>query len=78
MLNDYEQTQLSTSTVEAHLQKLLLKYGKVQTNDTTRSLNEKDINYIQRYNMIQDIVFRFCFVTTMERGIKLQNHCKHF
>lgn len=77
MLNNYETTQLCTSKVESHLQKLLIKHAKIRTNDIIRSLNKKDMDYIHKYNIIQDIVFRFCFVTTIERGIKLQKHCRN-
>lgn len=81
MLNNYQSTKICTSAVENHLEKLLIKHGKIRSsaNSTVlRALNEQDLNLMNTFNMLQDIVFRFCFVTTIQRGTKLQKHCKFF
>ncbi|KAI1733149.1 actin domain-containing protein [Ditylenchus destructor] len=76
MLNNFEFSPISTSTVEENLERLLLNHAKIRTirNAAIREFSQSDLVLLKKYNMVEDIVFRFCFATTMERGRRIQAH----
>ena len=76
MLNNFEFSPICTSTVEENLERLLLNHAKIRTisNAAIREFSQSDLALLKKYNMVEDIVFRFCFATTMERGRRIQAH----
>jgi len=84
MLYNWEASSLGAEAVEAEVRKLMLSHGQVRTrggeDGTTverRSFTEADLARFEKGPMAEDIVFRFCFATTMERGRRLQAQGKH-
>lgn len=83
MLNSYETTLLGVRVIEKNVESLLRKYGRVRNalldsetqTPTLRLLTDDDFIKINKFNIIEDIIVRFCFATTMERGHQIQQHC---
>ncbi|KAI6187124.1 hypothetical protein M3Y98_00208300 [Aphelenchoides besseyi] len=77
LTNGFAATPSSTSTVEKRIEDLMAIYGRVvEPNGDERELTPDDLALFKRLKCAEDICYRFCFVTTHERGLKLQEHCK--
>ncbi|KAI6218697.1 BMA-ARP-11, isoform a [Aphelenchoides fujianensis] len=75
LLLDFAATPCSTSTVEARIEELMLEHGRVVEYDgAERTLTAPDLELFKRLRTAEDICHRFCFATTRERGLKLQEH----
>ncbi|KAI6217573.1 hypothetical protein M3Y99_01762000 [Aphelenchoides fujianensis] len=75
LLLDFAATPCSTSTVEARIEELMLEHGRVVEHDgAERTLTAHDLELFKRLRAAEDICHRFCFATTRERGLKLQEH----
>lgn len=73
MLNNWECTSLSTIAVEDAVASLMLKKGRVRIYDGSfRPFTESDLQLFRKLRLAEDICFRFCFVTTRQRGLRLQ------
>lgn len=82
MLNSYETTILGVHTVEENVELLLRKHGRIRSAildpktqaSALRLLTDNDFVRINKFNVIEDIIVRFCFATTIERGQAIQQH----
>ena len=76
LFSDYEATPRSTAQVELRIEELMLAHGRVVEHDGgERRLSDADLEKFRRQRCAEQIAFRFCFVTTRERGQKLQQNC---
>lgn len=74
MLNNWQVGTLGSSRVEENIREMLMKFSLIRKHDgSTRSVEDNDLQLIEKIRLIEDICVRFCFVTTRERGIKIQS-----
>ncbi|KAI6236475.1 BMA-ARP-11, isoform a [Aphelenchoides besseyi] len=75
LTNGFAATPISTSTVEKRIEDLMTIYGRVaEANGNERELTTDDLALFKRLQCAEDICYRFCFATTRERGLQLQEH----
>ncbi|KAH7731073.1 actin [Aphelenchoides avenae] len=73
MLSNWECTPASTLAVEDAVTSLMLKKGRVRIQDgSLRPFAVSDLQLFRKLCLAEDICFRFCFVTTRQRGLRLQ------
>ncbi|CAD5226776.1 unnamed protein product [Bursaphelenchus xylophilus] len=66
-------TTLSTLVAEKKVRGLMRKMGRVRNIDgDLRELSEEDMIVFDKKGLAEDILFRFCFATKRERGLKIQ------
>lgn len=75
ILYPWESLEVCTSAIERRVRSLLLKHGKLETENGIRDFTEHDLPVLNTGGRVEDIVCRFCFATTMRRGHKLQENC---
>lgn len=81
-MNSYETSTLGVHAVEKNVELLLRKYARIQNaiidsesnSMSVRCLTDEDFVRMHKFNIIEDIIVRFCFATTIERGQKIQDH----
>ena len=73
MLSNWQAGPLGASRVEQNIHKFLLDLATIRQHDnTTRKFGENDLRLAKETRVVEDICVRFCFVTSRERGLKIQ------
>lgn len=72
-------TSLSTLSVERRIKEMMRAHGRIRQPDLSeRELSDEDWALFDELKCAEDILYRFCFATTRERGLKLQQYCKFY